>query len=153
MSTTVTATVNPATMLLSPHFSLAEYCRSDTAQAEGIVNAPNWDCLVQMVLHANITMEGIRKICGNNPVLISSGFRCGDLNEAVGGAENSAHLFGAAADFTIPAFGSVRAVCDAIAPHMAELGIDQLIYEYGRWIHVGRATFGAIPRNQYFDVT
>jgi len=141
------------TYLLSPNFSLAEYCRSDTAEAEGILNAPNWDVIVQMILHANNTMEGIRKICGGHPVLITSGFRCGDLNEAVGGAENSAHLFGAAADFTIPGFGSVREVCDAIAPHMAELEIDQLIYEYGNWIHVGRAIFGAIPRNEYFDVT
>src|SRR5215471_1652629 len=107
--------------LLSPNFSLAEYIRSDTATAEGIVNAPNWDCLVQMVLHANITMEGIREICGNHPVLISSGFRCGDLNEAVGGAENSAHLLGAAADFTIPNFGSVGDVIAAVQPYMKEL--------------------------------
>jgi len=139
--------------MLSPNFSLAEYCRSDTAAAEGIVNAPNWDCLVQMVLHANITMEGIREICGNHPVLISSGFRCGDLNEAVGGAENSAHLLGAAADFTIPAFGSVADICNAIEPHMKDLQIDQLINEYGSWVHVGRAPFGAIPRNDYFRVT
>jgi len=141
------------THMLSPHFSVAEYCRSDTAQAEGIINLPNWDCLVQMVLHANITMEGIRAICGGHPVLISSGFRCGDLNEAVGGAENSAHLLGAAADFTIPAFGSVASVIAAIEPHMKDLQIDQLINEYGSWVHVGRAAFGQTPRYQSFAVT
>lgn len=141
------------TKLLSPHFSLEEYIHSDTATAEGIINAPDWDVLVQMCLHANNTMEGIRTICGGNPVIITSGFRCGDLNEAVGGAENSAHLFGAAADFTIPAFGSVRAICEAVAPYMKELQIDQLINEYGSWVHVGRAVFGQEPRYQYFSVT
>ena len=37
-------------------------------------------------------LESIRKICGDNPVIISFGYRCPELNEAVGGASNSAHL-------------------------------------------------------------
>jgi len=45
------------------------------------------------------------------------------LNAAVGGAANSAHLYGCAADFTIPAFGSVLDVCKAIEPHLAEWGV------------------------------
>jgi uncharacterized protein YcbK (DUF882 family) len=35
------------------------------------------------------------------------------LNAAVGGASNSAHIYGRAADFTIPAIGSVSDVCHA----------------------------------------
>ena len=140
-------------LLLSPHFTLDEYIHSDTATAEGIVNKPNWDVLCEMVLHANVTMEGIRKICDGEPVLISSGFRCGDLNEAVGGAENSAHLLGCAADFTIPNFGTVGDIIAALQPHVKELEIDQLINEYGSWVHVGRAARGTEPRYQIFSVT
>src|SRR5215475_1485613 len=140
--------------MISPNFSIEELLASDTAKAEDIVNVPNWDALVQLVLLANNTLEGIRHICGDHPVLISSGFRNQQLNEAVGGAETSAHMAGAAADFTIPAFGSVGQVIEAVRPHMKELGVDQLINEYGSWVHVGRApSFGVIPRNDCFIVT
>lgn len=64
-------------------------------------------------------------------VLISSGYRSPDLNAAVGSAGSSAHLYGCAADFTIPGFGSVEDVCHAIKPHLAEFGIRQLIDESG----------------------
>jgi hypothetical protein len=141
------------TYLLSPHFSVEEMIKSDTAAAQGIVNAPNFDVLVQMVLLANNTLEGIRALCGGNPLIISSGFRCGDLNEAVGGAENSAHLLGCAADFIVPNFGSVADIIAAIEPNLEELQIDQLINEYGSWVHVGRAAFGQTPRYQSFGVT
>jgi len=138
---------------LSPHFTVEEMIKSDTAEAMGIINAPNFDVLVQMVLLANDTLEGIRQLCGGHPVLISSGFRCGDLNEAVGGAENSAHLLGCAADFSVPAFGSITDIIAAIEPHLQTLQIDQLINEYGNWVHVGRASFGQTPRYQSFAVT
>jgi hypothetical protein len=64
------------------------------------------------------------------------------LNEAIGGASNSAHLYGCAADFTIPGFGDVLDICRALKPHLRELGIDQLIDESASgasWVHVGRA--------------
>src|SRR5262249_25598518 len=62
--------------------------------------------------------------------------------KAVGGASNSAHLYGCAADFTIPDFGDVQDICHALEAHLRELCIDQLIDESGtgaRWVHVGRA--------------
>lgn len=132
--------------LISPNFTLEEFLASDTAKAEDIVNMPNWDVIVQLVLLANQTMEGIRAICRNYPVVISSGFRNQDLNDAVGGAQNSAHLVGCAADFTVPAFGSPIEVCEAIEEYLDDLGIDQLIHENNTWVHVGRVGFGELPR-------
>lgn len=134
---------------LSEHFTLGEFLKSDTAEEQDIVNAPNWDAIVQMVLLANNTLEGIRELVG--PMTITSGFRNGALNEAVGGAEDSAHKLGAAADFVCPEF-SVDEVIALIEPHMEELQIDQLINEYGSWVHVGRAQAGEIPRNSCFTV-
>jgi len=124
---------------ISPHFTLAELTASDTAAMQGIDNTPDANATEQLSNLANDTLEGIRSICKNQPVIISSGFRCKQLNTAIGGASNSAHLYGCAADFTVPGFGNVKAVCKAIEPHMAELGIDQLIYENNSWVHVGRA--------------
>ena len=141
---------------LSPHFTLSELTYSDTANAKGIENSPDQAAIGQLTQLAQLTLEGIRKICGDNPVIISSGYRCPELNEAVGGASNSAHLYGCAADFIIPGFGDVLYICNALEPHLAELGIDQLIDESGsgaRWVHVGRAILpSTTPRCQCLTI-
>jgi hypothetical protein len=142
---------------LSPHFTLSELVASSTAQAQGIDNTPDEAAIDQLSALANDTLEGIRAICGDNPVIVSSGYRSPALNAAVGGATNSAHLFGCAADFTIPGFGSVSDVCHALMPRLAELEIDQLIDESGggaRWVHVGRAIPpSTTPRGQAFTIS
>ena len=43
-------------------------------------------------------------------------------------------------------FGDPLAICKAIEPHLAELQIDQLIYEYGDWVHLAIAGPGDAPR-------
>ena len=139
------------TVQLSEHFTLAELIHSDTAQACGIDNTPDAAAVEQLTLLARDTLEGIRSLCGDHPLLISSGYRCQDLNEEVGGVEDSAHRYGAAADFTIPAFGSVGEICEAIKPYLDLLEIDQLIDETGggtSWVHVGRAVPPAEPRHE-----
>jgi hypothetical protein len=83
-------------------------------------------------------------------VTILSGFRCDDVNAAVGGAVGSAHLYGLACDFVIPAFGTPLEVCKAIEPHMSFLQIDQLIYEVD-WVHLGLAGDGP-PRCQCLTI-
>lgn len=139
---------------LTPHFTLEEYLHSDTAIARGIANVPDQQSIINMVYHAQM-MEEIREICGAHPVLISSGFRSPQLNAAVGGVTNSAHLYGCACDFTIPLFGDVNKICDTLRPHLDDLGIDQLINETGggaRWVHVGRVAYPETPRNQYLVI-
>jgi uncharacterized protein YcbK (DUF882 family) len=141
---------------ISPHFTLSELCYSSTAEAQDIENVPNDAETDQLDQLANKTLEKIRAICNGKPVMISSGFRCQELNTCIGGATNSAHLYGAAADITIPQFGSPLDVCNKLFPHLRELEIDQLIYETnssgGAWVHVGRATGGAAPRHQAFSI-
>lgn len=140
---------------LTPHFTLEEMLHSDTANAQGINNTPDFEVvarLTQLVL----CLERVRALCGGLPVYISSGYRCPPLNTAVGGASDSAHLYGCAADFTIPDFGDVDAVCEFLVPYMKELWIDQLINETGggaRWVHLGLAVPPwHAPRNQYFTI-
>ena len=77
---------------LSPHFTLAELTYSNTANAKGIDNTPNQAAVGQLSQLAQVTLEGIRKICSDRPVVVSSGYRCPEVNEAVGGAFNTAQL-------------------------------------------------------------
>jgi hypothetical protein len=66
------------------------------------------------------------------PIIITSGFRSFDVNTAVGGKSNSQHLEGKAADFIVPSMNLV----DVFNISLDHLPFDQLIYEFGKWIHV-----------------
>ena len=139
---------------LSPNFTLDELTHSDTATANGIDNTPGPDEEANLSALAAV-LEQVRAICLDYSVTISSGYRCPELNALVGGASNSAHLYGLAADFTIPEFGDPTAVCKNIEPHLGALGIDQLIDESGggaRWVHLGLPAVGAPPRCQCLTI-
>jgi hypothetical protein len=90
-------------------------------------------------------LEKVRALLGSRPVLVSSGYRSPGVNAAVGGARDSLHLQGLAADFTCPSFGAPRAICLKIAD--SDLQFDQLICE-GTWVHIGLAPAGCAPRGQ-----
>ena len=81
---------------------------------------------------------GVKRALLKRPIHITSGFRCPELNARIGGSKTSAHLEGRAADFICPAFGTPYVVAKKIAA--ARLGYDQMIHEYGRWVHI------AVPR-------
>lgn len=136
---------------LTPHFTLGELTASQTAAARGIDNTPDAAELAELKKTAEL-LEAIRDGLGGHPLIISSGFRCDELNSAVGGATNSAHRWGGAADFTVPAYGSPLEVCRALEPHLGEFQIDQLIHENNAWVHVGRAGSGVAPRCQCLTI-
>lgn len=120
---------------MSKYFSLAELTRSNKALELGVKNEPG------PVEAANLerlmaVMDIIRERLGA-PIIVSSGYRSLPINRAVGSKDTSAHLRGLAIDFTAPKAGTPLAVCRAIAPWVRELGIDQLINENGRWVHLG----------------
>lgn len=123
-------------MRLSKHFTLAELTRSATANASGIDNSPGVRHLANLH-HLAETLEHVRALLGNNPIIISSGYRSPDLNRLVGGSDTSSHSQGLAADFTCPRFGSVIEICEAIRD--SNIQFDQLIYEQGstEWVHLG----------------
>lgn len=102
----------------------------------GIDNTPSADVVANLVRLAKI-LEKVRALL-RKPIHISSGFRCPELNARIGGSAKSAHLEGRAADFICPGFGTPYAVARRIAG--TRLGFDQMIHEYGRWVHI------AVPR-------
>jgi zinc D-Ala-D-Ala carboxypeptidase len=124
--------------MLTPHFTLEELTLSQTAARKGIHNAPKEGSQeMKNLQRAAETMEKVRAILGDKPILISSGYRSPKVNAAVGGAKTSAHISGLAVDFSCPGFGTPLAICKKLEPHLGELGVDQLIHEYNTWVHLG----------------
>lgn len=137
-------------MKLTEHFSLREFEQSETAKKYGIDNrvpskfVPTLQQLCQEVL------EPLRSFVGK-PIIISSGYRCNQLNVKVGGAYASQHTLGEAADILLPLTSytgwddnkkhtdleTARRWFDWIETHC---DFDQLILETSNgkdyWIHV-----------------
>ena len=125
------------------HFTLDEFCASDMALRRRIAN--HLPAELEPQAWATLAMlEGVRaflsaKAGRDVPVSISSGYRSPQLNAAVGGVPTSDHVKACAADIRAPAFGSPLQVAQALAGHVEELGIGQLINEFpgaGGWVHL-----------------
>lgn len=125
-------------MNLSEHFTLEELCASETATRKGIDNVPA-DVIKDNLATLAAGMEQVRALLGNRPVRILSGYRSASLNAAVGGARNSAHMSGYAADFICPEFGVPLVLVQYLAD--SSLGFDQCIQE-GTWVHLSFAPAG-----------
>lgn len=130
-------------MNLSPHITLDEFCRSDTADRLGINNDLPADLLAAARGTAEMLeriREHLNKVAGRPvAIIISSGYRCPNVNQAVGSSATSDHLTASAADWKAPAFGSPTEICRELAPLVGVLRIGQLISEFpsatGGWVH------------------
>lgn len=120
--------------MLSEHFSLDEMIESQTATRHGIDNMPPPE-IIENLRSTCEQAETIRALLAQ-PMTISSGYRCEEVNELLGGAKNSAHKGGWAMDFICPAFGSPLEICRAVEG--AKIKVDQCIQE-GTWVHVSFA--------------
>jgi zinc D-Ala-D-Ala carboxypeptidase len=131
-------------MNISEHFTLEELSFSEAAARLGLDNTPGPVVITNLGLVAAV-MEGIRTLLGDGPVVVHSGYRSAEVNQAVGGVATSAHCHGLACDFVCPGFGTPAEV--ALAVLKSGIEYDQLILEYG-WVHVGLAQDGKQPRRQ-----
>jgi len=129
-------------MRLTKNFTLEELIFSETASRKGIDNSPNQEVLFNLERLAQ-GLQDVRDLL-QYPILISSGYRCLELNTVIGSKPSSAHVKGLAADFICPSYGSVEDVMIAIVN--SDIQYDQCILEYGRWIHLAFADEGYEPR-------
>lgn len=130
-------------MQLSKNFALSEFTTSKTATRKGIDNTPS-DTVIQNLKTLANGLELVRKVLGY-PIFISSGYRCIQLNKAIGGSLTSDHVYGYAADFTCNKFGTPREIVKLI--HNSGIKYDQLILEgvstnnlNGAWVHISFAS-------------
>ncbi len=134
------------------YFSITELVESQTGRRHNVreqFGPPKsvTDSLQKLV--DNI-LDPLREKYGK-PIKISSGYRSPRVNSIVGGAKNSQHLIGEAAD--IQAIDGNNAALFNLIKEM-KLPFDQLIWEYGTtenpaWVHV---SFGSRNRRQILFV-
>ena len=87
--------------ILTPHFTLQEMTESLTAKKHGIANVPPPEAVENLRKLCIGTLEPLREKL-KQPVVITSGFRCQQLNEIiVHASRKSQHMSGQAADFYV----------------------------------------------------
>ena len=120
------------------YFTIQELTASATALREGIDNRPS-KCAYHL-LHVLVDqlLDPIREAWGE-PIVVSSGYRCKQLNALVGGVKNSHHILGCAADIIVGNRADHRKLFKMIQKMQQEgrIKFTQLILEgNGRWIHI-----------------
>jgi hypothetical protein len=120
-------------MNLSEHFTLDEATHSDTAIRMGIPNQPSTLQLENMKMAAQ-KLEQLRAVTG--PLNINSWLRLPDVNVAVGGSKVSSHMDGWAIDVSSSKLTPIQ-LCQEVKK--AGIKFDQMIHEFGRWMHISFA--------------
>jgi hypothetical protein len=120
---------------LSPHFTLDEFLVSATAARKGLkIGTPAPEVIQNLETLCNTVLEPLRREV-RKPIVIISGYRPEWLNKLVGGSPTSDHMFGRAADFTIPGLSTFQ-VCSRILEY--GLPFKQMIHEFPPegWVHI-----------------
>lgn len=123
-------------MQLSDHFSLEEMIASEYATRNHINNTPPPDVEDKLKITC-ANLEKVRAVL-LRPLIISSGYRSPELNRAIGGAKDSAHVLGYAADFICPRFGTPKEIAEKLIKPENSLKFDKIIME-GTWVHISFA--------------
>lgn len=130
---------------LSAHFTLGEMLKSGIAIRMGIDNNIRRDEELHLTgrrIRQNLTdlceqvLEPLRMRVGR--VIVTSGYRCKELNEMVSGVPNSQHRYGEAVDIYVADKDICRKYARIIMTHAT---FDQMILEpqkskQKRWLHV-----------------
>lgn len=111
-------------MRLSRNFTLAEMIKSQTAERKGIDNTPGEQDIQNMLVLAQEVLQPVRDNFGQ--VTINSGFRCTELNRALGSKDSSQHRVGQAADIEVAGVSNME-LAEWIRDN---LQFDQLILEF-----------------------
>ena len=140
--------------IVMKYFSIDEMVRSATAKKYGIDNRPSQDILNNLVLFIEKVLDPIREDWGS-PIIVSSGYRCPELNKAVGGVNTSGHMYGFCADLQVK--GDLRKFSNFVIEWMKEHQIkwDQIIWEKCgnvTWLHFCWIGKDGKQRMKIFDI-
>lgn len=123
------------------YFTIKELCKSSTAQQRGIDNTPNSEIVNNLEQLVDNVLDPLREKYGK-PITVNSGYRSLELNRAIGGAKNSQHTLGQAADISGGSIIENKKLFDLA--QQLNLPFDQLIDEKDfSWVHISYS-----PRNR-----
>ena len=117
------------------YFTFDELIHSDTADRLGIDNSPACDAINNLDGLVTNGRDRLRSEWGR-PIIVTSGYRCKELNVAVGGARNSQHLKGQAVDIVSDDFEAFRRF---VRRWCKDNDFDQCIFEHSgnkEWVHI-----------------
>lgn len=114
-------------------FTIDELCHSDTAIKRGIDNTPTAEVRDNLVGLIENVLDPLREWYGK-PIMVNSGYRCPELNAAIGGAKTSFHQTGCAADIDT----RDRSENERLFNYIKEnLPFTEMGWEHGgEWVHV-----------------
>lgn len=130
-------------MKLSPNFTLEELTFSASALRLGTPNTPNELQISSLMRLSVMVLEPARALLGVH-LHVDSGFRSQAVNDLVGGAPDSAHMYGRAADVIPIGLDMVKAF-ETLRTSLL-LPFDMIIFECLSWIHLAVAPAGSQPR-------
>ena len=140
---------------LSEHFTLGELTVTSVKTADG--RSAQGDALLAKNIPSHVAIENLKRLCkwlehlrahynllyddGSHPIIINSGYRSEEVNRKVGGAPNSNHLTGCAADIRV--FGIEQALRYAVIllnyADDSDQEFDELLIERSKkgsyWVH------------------
>lgn len=130
---------------ISKSFSWSEFTKSDTAKRLRINNAiTDWDVRDNIKALVENVLQPLRDAWGG-PIFINSGYRCKELNEAVGGVATSQHTKGEASDC---------GVTDpyALAKLLLHMNLDfDQCGVYASFVHISYKREGENRRQVFYD--
>jgi len=115
------------------YFSLNEMIVSETAARLEINNTPKNSDIENLQWLCKKVLDPLRTKLGKS-IVITSGYRSPVLNRQIGGSSKSQHCLGKAADIIIPGM-TAQEVFNFICKN-TKLPYDQIIQEFGRWVHI-----------------
>ena len=140
---------------LTEHFTLGEMTVTSVKTADG--RSAQGDALLAKNIPSHVAIENLKRLCkwlealraqynlrysdGSHPIVINSGYRSEEVNRKVGGAPNSNHLTGCAADIRV--YGIEQAMRYAVIllnyADDTDQEFDELLIERnkrgGYWVH------------------
>lgn len=129
-------------MKLSKNFNLSEFTYSRTAAERGINNYPSAYAQHSLKNLCKKLLQPLRDALDKR-ITINSGYRCEQLNSAVGGSKTSQHMIGEAADCAID--GEAQKLLDLLIE--LNLTFDQaILYQSKNFLHLSLKREGSNRR-------